>query len=177
MSDCALLLWTGLEVPTRETKMSPSEGIALRRATLEDAETIALHRRLMFLDMGYHDDALLDAMVEKFLPWIKAKMGAGDYLGWLAVSAGGIVVGGAGLWLMDWPPHMVGSGTRRGNILNVYTQPEFRHKGLARRLVEAALHCCKTNEVDLVILHASQEGRRLYESLGFLAGNEMRIKL
>lgn len=98
-------------------------------------------------------------------------MGA-DYLGWLAVSAGGIVVAGAGLWLMDWPPHMVGSGTRRGNILNVYTQPEFRHKGLARWLVEAALHYCKTNEVDLVILHASQEGRWLYESLGFLAGNE-----
>lgn len=70
MTDCAFLLWTGLEVPTRETKMNPSEGIALRRATLEDAETIALHRCLMFQAMGYHDGALLDAMVEKFLPWI-----------------------------------------------------------------------------------------------------------
>jgi hypothetical protein len=28
-----------------------------------------------------------------------------------------------------------------------------------------------------VILHASPEGRALYESLGFKAGNEMRIKL
>jgi len=44
-------------------------------------------------------------------------------------------------------------------------------------LVEAALHWCKTNEVDLVILHASDDGRRLYESLGFRAGNEMRITL
>ena len=33
------------------------------------------------------------------------------------------------------------------------------------------------NDVDFAILHASQEGRRLYESLGFTAGNEMRIKL
>ena len=68
MTDCAFLLWTGLEVPTRETKMNPSEGIALRRATLEDAETIALHRCLMFRDMGYHDEAALDEMMEKFQP-------------------------------------------------------------------------------------------------------------
>ena len=64
---------------------------------------------------------------------------------------------------------MLGSGARRGNILNVYTQPEFRHRGLAQWVVEAALHWCKTNEVDLVTLHASDDGRRLYESLGFQA--------
>ena len=78
---------------------------------------------------------------------------------------------------VDWPAHMVGSGSRRGNILNVYTEPGFRRRGLARCLVEAALHWCKANEIDIVILHASQEGRRLYESLGFQTGNEMRIKL
>ena len=177
MTDCAFLLWNDLTVQLRKTKMNLAEGIALRRATLDDAETIALHRRMMFRDMGYHDDALLDAMTEKFLPWIRAKMAAGDYLAWLAVSAQDIVVAGAGLWLMDWPPHMLGSGALRGNILNVYTQPEFRHRGLARWLVEAALHWCKTNEVDLVILHASDDRRRLYESLGFRAGNEMRITL
>jgi GNAT superfamily N-acetyltransferase len=48
---------------------------------------------------------------------------------------------------------------------------------LARWLVEAALHWCKANEIDFVILHASPEGRGLYESLGFQTGNEMRIKL
>ncbi len=96
---------------------------------------------------------------------------------WLAVSAGDFVVAGAGLWLMDWPAHMVGSSARRGNILNVYTEQEFRRRGLARWLVEAALHWCKANEIDFVILHASQEGRGLYESLGFQTSNEMRIKL
>jgi GNAT superfamily N-acetyltransferase len=145
--------------------MNTTEGIALRRATLDDAGTIARHRRLMFRDIGYRDDALLDAMVDRFLPWTKAKMASGDYLAWLAVIPGDIVVAGAGLWLMDWPAHMVGSSARRGNILNVYTESEFRHRGLARWLVEAALHWCRANEVDVVILHASQDGRRLYESL------------
>src|SRR5215831_8587335 len=125
---------------TRNAKIETTKGIALRRATLDDARTIARHRLLMFRDMGYHDEAALDAMMEKFLPWIKAKIASADYLAWLAVSTGDMVVAGAGLWLMDWPAHMVGSSARRGNILNVYTEPEFRHRGLARWLVEAALH-------------------------------------
>ncbi len=154
-----------------------AEGIALRRACVEDAKTIAKHRRAMFRDMGYQDEAALDSMMAKFLPWLEDKMVSGDYLAWLAVTAGDFVVAGTGLWLMDWPTHMVGSGTRRGNILNVFTEPEFRRRGLARWLTKAALEWCKVNGVDLVILHASPEGRALYESLGFQASNEMRIKL
>lgn len=160
-----------------DTNLNAIEGITLRRATLDDARTIARHRRSMFRDMGHHDEAALDAMMQRFLPWIEAKIASGDYLAWLAVSSGDIVVSGAGLWLMDWPAHMVGSSARRGNILNVYTEPEFRHRGLARWLIEAAFHWCKANEIDCVILHASQQGRSLYESLGFQASNEMRIKL
>lgn len=153
-----------------------AEGIAIRRAAVEDARTIAIHRRAMFRDMGYHDKTALDLMMAKFLPWLEAKMVSGDYLAWLAVTAGDCVVAGAGLWLMDWPAHMLGSYGRRGNILNVYTEPEFRRRGLARRLIETALDWCRVNGVDLAILHASSEGRSLYESLGFQASNEMRIK-
>ncbi len=154
-----------------------ANGIVLRRAGVADAATIAGHRYSMFRDMGYNDEAALDAMRKKFLPWVESKLKSGDYLGWLAVTEGDTVVGGSGLWLMDWPPHMVGSSPKRGNIVNVYTEPSFRRRGLARRLTEAALDWCKANEIDFVILHASDEGRRLYEELGFQAGNEMRKKL
>jgi GNAT superfamily N-acetyltransferase len=159
------------------SEVGMKDGIVLRRASAEDAKTIAEHRRAMFRDMGYHDKAALDSMMAKFLPWLESKIVSGDYLAWLAVTLGDFVVAGAGLWLMDWPPHMVGSCARRGNILNVYTEPEFRRCGLARWLIEAALDWCRANEVDFVILHASSEGRALYESLGFQASNEMRTKL
>jgi len=158
-------------------RQAVSEGISLRQATLEDARTIAKHRRLMFRDMGYADEAALDAMMAKFLPWLEKKIASRDYLAWLAVTSDDLVVAGAGLWLMDWPPHMIGSSSRRGNILNVYTDPQFRRRGLAKRLMQTALDWCKTNQIDFVILHASKEGRRLYESLGFLDSNEMRLKL
>jgi GNAT superfamily N-acetyltransferase len=154
-----------------------AEGIALRRASVEDARTIANHRRAMFRDIGYRDEAALDSMMAKFLPWLEAKMSSGEYIAWLAVIAGDFVVAGAGLWLMDWPAHLVGSNPRRGNILNVFTEPGFRRRGLACWLMEAVLDWCKVNGIDLVILHASPDGRALYESLGFQASNEMRIRL
>jgi len=153
------------------------EGITLRSATVEDARTIAHHRRAMFRDMGYRDDAALDAMAAKFLPWVEAKMKMGEYMAWFAVTADGQTVAGAGLWLMDWPAHMVGSSPRRGNILNVFTEAEFRRRGLARRLMEEAISWCRANKTDFVILHASPDGRPLYEAMGFKAGNEMRMKI
>lgn len=131
----------------------------------------------MFRDMGYRDDRALDSMTEKFLTWVQAKMLAGEYLTWFAVGNDESIVGGAGLWLMDWPPHMIGTSSRRGNIVNVYTEPAFRRRGLGRQLTQAAMDWCRSNGIDVLILHASEEGRPLYDSLGFQPTNEMRIKL
>lgn len=61
-------------------------------------------------------------MSEKFRPWVKRKMEAGEYLAWFANAPDESVAAGAGLWLMDWPPHIVGEGKWRGNIVNVYTE-------------------------------------------------------
>jgi GNAT superfamily N-acetyltransferase len=93
------------------------------------------------------------------------------------VDRNGAIAAGLGLWLMDWPPHMIGPGAPRGNILNVYTRPENRRMGLARKLMDTSLAWCLLHGVRAVILHASADGRRLYELLGFKPTNEMRISL
>jgi GNAT superfamily N-acetyltransferase len=157
--------------------MSLPEGFAIRRASTADLETLVAHRRAMFHDMGYTDDTAMDSMSAKFRVWLLEHMKSGDYHAWLACAPDGSIAAGAGLWLMDWPPHMVGQGARRGNILNVYTAESFRRRGLARELMEAVLQWCRENRIDTVILHASPSGKSLYESLGFVATNEMRLRL
>lgn len=152
-----------------------AEEFVIRAATLADADVIVKHRRAMFFDMGYQDTGWLDEMAAAFLPWLGRKMEAGEYLAWFAIARGGSVAAGAGLWLMDWPPHMVRGGSQRGNILNVYTERPYRRRGLARRLMEVTLEWCRKQEIPVVILHASAEGRPLYESLGFKPTNEMRM--
>ncbi len=131
----------------------------------------------MFFDGGFRDERALDAMTAAFDPWLRRKMQDGEYLAWFAVRPDGSIAAGAGLWLMDWPPHMIGPGRWRGNIVNVYTEPGCRRRGLARRLMETALDWCRRNGVRAVILHASDEGRPLYEKMGFTSTNEMRIVL
>jgi GNAT superfamily N-acetyltransferase len=157
--------------------------MTIRPATFDasDLDAIVHQRRAMFEDMGYSDAAALSAMSELYRPWLLEKMQAREYLGWFALvpdsSPDSSLAAGLGLWLMDWPPHMLAPGPRRGNILNVYTEPAHRRRGLARALMEVALAWCAANRIGAVILHASGEGRPLYESLGFTESNEMKLLL
>jgi|KBSMisStaDraftv2_1062788.scaffolds.fasta_scaffold497638_2 GNAT superfamily N-acetyltransferase len=157
--------------------MKLPDGFAIRLASQQEIDTLVAHRRFMFRDMGYSDDAAMNDMAEKCKPWLLGKMKTGEYLAWLAIDSAGTVAAGAGLWLMDWIPHMIGKNTQRGNIINVYTEPKFRRRGLARCLMGTAIQWCRENGVDTIILHASLEGRGLYESMGFAATNEMRLRL
>jgi GNAT superfamily N-acetyltransferase len=62
-------------------------------------------------------------------------------------------------------------------ILNMYVEREHRRRGIARALMEKMIAWCRENGFVSVGLHASDEGRPLYEQLGFEATNEMRLKL
>ncbi len=156
---------------------SSFEEFSIRASTLADAETIIRHRRSMFLDMGYRDVVWLDAMSAAFLPWLRRKMEAGEYLGWLAVALDRSIAAGAGLWLQDWMPAGVTADSRRGYILNVYTEPQYRRRGLARRLMQLMLDHCRARGLAMAALNASDEGRPLYQSLGFKPTNDMRLDL
>ena len=154
-----------------------TERYSIREGTVADAETIVRHRREMFFDMGKQDKAVLDEMAKSFRPWLAEKMSKREYLSWFAIAEDGSVAAGSGLWLMNWPPGLFTSVPWRGNILNVYTERSHRRRGLARRLVTAATAWCTENGIPIVILHASDEGRPLYEALGFQPTNELRLFL
>ena len=62
-------------------------------------------------------------------------------------------------------------------MLNVYVDAEFRRRGIARKVMETILEWCRGEGLAAVFLHASDEGRRLYESMGFQVGNEMKLLL
>ena len=157
--------------------MGLQNGFTIRRASTDDLDTLVEHRENMFREIGYQGERAFEAMSKKFRVWLLEHMNAGDYLAWLVDAPDGSVAAGTGLWLMDWPPHMIGQGLRRGNILNVYTKDNFRRLGLARALMDTALAWCRENEIDTIILHASAAGKSLYESMGFAPTNEMRLRL
>ena len=158
-------------------KVLAEQDYSIRRASLDDLEIIVGHRRAMMREIRNTDEALLEAMSEKFRPWLRSKLESDEYYGWLAIASDGSVAAGVGLWLLDWPASPVSIAPHRGYLLNVYTESAHRKQGLARRLVQTAMDWCIENGVDVMSLHASQLGRPLYESLEFVATNEMRLVL
>jgi GNAT superfamily N-acetyltransferase len=149
----------------------------LRSATPADLDIVLRHRRRMFEDMGYVEPAALEEVVALSATLIGKGLRDGTYHAWFAVDDTGRVVAGAGVILLTFQPHARDPRTERAWIVNVFTEPEHRRKGLARRVVLAAIDWCRGEGMKFVFLHASDEGRALYESLGFQPTGEMRLAL
>jgi len=148
-----------------------------RAATVADAALIAGHRRAMFAAMGGLDEAILDTVCRASEAWTGRMIEAGRYLGWIS-SDDQQAVASAGMLILDWPPHPFDpSGEIRAYLLNVYVDPRYRRKGLARRLVDGCLAEARRRDICVVTLHASQEGAPLYDQLGFKSTNEMMLRL
>jgi GNAT superfamily N-acetyltransferase len=149
----------------------------IRAATPSDIEVILVHRRRMFEDDGF-DPAVLDDVVAASRKFIEAGLANGSYREFLAVNDSDQVVAGAGLAITDWLAHPAApKQSRRAYILNVYTAPEHRRKGIAKKLMNAVLDHCRAEGFITVWLHASKQGKPLYESMGFAQTNEMKIVL
>ena len=150
--------------------------ITIREATEDESAIILHHRRSMFRDMNEGTVEELDRMVEVARPWLSRALADGSYRHWLAVGVSGQVAAGGGVFYTPWPANPYDPCTERAVILNVYTEPEFRHRGIARQIMLVILDAIKARGLRGVNLHASAEGRPLYEKLGFEETNEMRLK-
>jgi len=56
---------------------------------------------------------------------------------------------------------------KTGIVLNVYTKPEYRKKGYAKKLMTMMLEDAKTEGVSIIELKATKDGYSLYKSVGF----------
>ena len=152
------------------------EVIRIRQATPADVDVIVLHRRNMFADMGYGNEAQREAMAIAARPFIEAALKDGSYRGWFVEDKDRVVAGG-GLAIVDFQPTPLDPNPRRVWILNMYTEPAYRRRGLATALLRSMISWCRQQGFRSVGLHASSAGRPLYELLGFRPTNEMRLAL
>ena len=156
--------------------MSNSE-IQIRPATVMDVAEVVKLRRLMFEAMGIIDPAQLDASDAACEVYFREAIANGQYCGWLAVTPAGEVVASGGAVVDEHPPGPTNASGRIAYIMNVYTQPAYRRRGLARRIMLEILAWVRATGLSRVALHASEDGRSLYTGLGFQPSNEMRADL
>jgi GNAT superfamily N-acetyltransferase len=144
----------------------------VRRASLDDRDTLVRHRVRMFEDMGTLSaaDPATAALTTAYAAWLQDHLPRGSYIAWLvdAHDDGTIEpVAGGGMTIIPWPPGPHYGGTRLAFVYNVYTEPEHRGRGLARRVMSEIHAFCRAEGIGSVALNASVFGRPLYESLGY----------
>jgi GNAT superfamily N-acetyltransferase len=131
----------------------------------------------MWWDMGRRDESALSLMEQVATEYFTAAVTDGSYRGFLAVTPQSLVAGGGGIVISPWPGQFHQRTAKRAMILNLYVEREHRRRGIARLLMETMISWCRDNGFTNVGLHASDEGRPLYEQLGFKPTNEMRLDL
>ena len=131
----------------------------------------------MFEEIGFRDPAVLGRVDGLSREYFEKALSAGAYKAWIAEHPSGSVLGGGGIVISPWPGYPGENHAKRIWILNMYTEPEARRHGIAKRLVQAMIDWCRKEGFSAVSLHASDAGRPLYASLGFQPTNEMTLHL
>ena len=166
--------------------MTASDAFVIWLATPDDIPVIAHHRAAMFRDMESAPVELYEALRVSTAERLREMFAEGRYVGWLAAPADEPrhAVAGVGVHKRQVQPfprtrddgRVEITQGRQALVVNVYTEPEFRRKGLARQLMDALMEWASSAGVDALILHAAPNGRPLYESLGFKQTNEMHYQ-
>jgi GNAT superfamily N-acetyltransferase len=151
----------------------------IRRATLADLDTLVAMRFGLFRDLGRELDAAgMAALDAAMRAYFNEELPPERFIGWLACDDDGTPVGCGGFVFVRRPPQPEDMSGREGYIMNMYTEPAWRGRGVALLMVRAILDFARATGVQQVHLHASAQGRPVYERAGFVAlATEMGITL
>lgn len=132
-------------------------------------------RQEMSIEMGGDFDAMRPGWRNRFCEFFSTKQRAGEAQLFLAFDDAAAVGMTVVSMLDDYRRHAFGTPSAFVNA--VFVQPAYRRRGVARALMEAAISWARERGCTRVRLRSSDEGRPLYQSLGFRAGREMEIDL
>jgi len=153
--------------------------VSIRKCGLKDLETV-IELRLEFLKEAGHVKAGEDIVCPygKIREFMVTHINKDLHL-WLAdIGNEAVATGAVCIW--EKLPHNFGesSSSRIGYILNMYTRPENRKKGIASTILQEIIQFLKAEGILRVILHAMEDGKGIYKKCGFSSNEhlmEMKI--
>ena len=143
--------------------------VVIRRATALDVPALLALRLAFDTELaGELPPDGVAAHVAAVREYLESHLPDGRFLAWVAEAPDGTLVGMAGMVVIDRPPHPRSRRPGEGFVYTVYTAPGWRRRGVARRLMEAVIDEARALRLRRVLLRASEDGRALYDALGFV---------
>ena len=142
----------------------------IRRATLDDIDVLTDLRQRFLEEIGYGSDAVPNAVRS----YLTGAIPTGDFVAFVAESDGQIIAT-SGVQVFQKPPHARNLSGKEGFVLNMFTLPEWRGRGIATGLMEKIMVFVREEGATCIRLHTSEDGLGIYKKLGFRPDNSEMV--
>ena len=149
----------------------------ISKAGRGDVDLLLAHRQKMWLGIHPELEKEVKGSEEMTRDWIKRRLSEGRLVGFIAKTSEGKVAGSGCIWIREEQPRPTSAHLEVPYLMSMYTVKTFRRRGVGKLIVKRAIKWSRERGYEGIVLHASNEGRPLYEGLGFEPANEMKLKL
>ena len=129
-------------------------------------ELVRLRIAYMIDDFGGVSDHERECMEKQLPDYFNRKLG-NELIAFIAKDDNQIV-SVAYLHIIEMPANSILLNGLYGEVLNVYTEPEYRGKGLCTQLIKNLIEYGKKRGLGRVDLSATKEGYPIYKKVGFV---------
>jgi GNAT superfamily N-acetyltransferase len=154
------------------------DAFVIRPGSAGDMDLIIHFRRLLFEEMGIREDVYVHDVWEVIRALYLQELKEDRIRHFIAYNQDNLPVSVAGTLLKnDFPYHLFKPGYY-GWIIDVYTLPEYRGRGLARRLMELNRRwLLEKGGLEAKLIASGRDARRFYERLGYRPTWELSLSL
>lgn len=155
-----------------------NDKINYRRANINDIEFLVDYR-VRFLNELYNhpEDDETEILRKALRQYFSEAIPSNNFIAWLA-EYNGKIIGTSGMVVWQMPARYRGlESGRLGYILNLYTVPEARRKGICTRLVNELIKEARSLGLKYLYLHSSEEARNIYRKAGFVEPDQTELIL
>ena len=146
-----------------------TESLLYRRAGSHDRELLTrLRLEVLRAANGLEEDVDLSRTELESRRYYETCFPEDSHAAWLVFDGEEVVGTGAVSFYQVMPTYHNPSG-KKAYIMNMYTRPDYRRRGIARRVLELLTAEAEMRQIDAVTLEATAAGRPLYEAFGFTA--------
>jgi ribosomal protein S18 acetylase RimI-like enzyme len=143
-----------------------------RRATIDDLDELVRTRIEVLRAANKLDESVDMSEVERqSKDYYEKALTDGSHTAYLVYDGGAFVGAGGVSYFRVMPTYHNPSG-EKAYIMNMYTAPEYRRKGIAFKTLDLLVRDAKERNVKAISLEATDMGRPLYEKYGFIKMND-----